>query len=175
MAAQLSEMNGPLARRLSACRKRATISLPVPLSPVIRTLASAGANCRARSSTPVMAAETQTSCLEGVLAACSMAAISSGVRRQGEEIPGTSSDRGNGRCGLGIDAVGDDRQMEALDLERLDQGRHVGGEVDEDEIGATTRAQARERGRGIGDPPDGSTSGRRHVDRARHFPPSRGR
>jgi hypothetical protein len=41
-AAQLTATNGPAARELSACRARAVTSLPVPVSPSISTVASAG-------------------------------------------------------------------------------------------------------------------------------------
>jgi hypothetical protein len=41
-AAQLTATNGPAARALAACRARAVSSLPVPVSPTIRTVASAG-------------------------------------------------------------------------------------------------------------------------------------
>src|ERR1019366_3848426 len=44
-AAQLMATNGPCRRGLSACSVRATISLPVPLSPVISTHALLGPAC----------------------------------------------------------------------------------------------------------------------------------
>ncbi len=44
-AAQLMATNGPCRRVLSACSERATSSLPVPLSPVIRTHARLGPAC----------------------------------------------------------------------------------------------------------------------------------
>jgi hypothetical protein len=43
IAAQLTVTNGLSCRRLLACTARATSSLPVPLSPVISTVASVGA------------------------------------------------------------------------------------------------------------------------------------
>src|SRR5207245_8258106 len=43
MAAQLTATNGPLRRGESSCTVRATSSLPVPLSPVMKSVASVGA------------------------------------------------------------------------------------------------------------------------------------
>jgi len=43
MAAQFTATNGPLARGDSSCSVRAASSLPVPLSPLIRTAAGVGA------------------------------------------------------------------------------------------------------------------------------------
>src|SRR5690554_7179834 len=42
MAPQLTTTNGASRRALRSCKSRATISLPVPLSPIINTLASVG-------------------------------------------------------------------------------------------------------------------------------------
>lgn len=44
-APQLTATNGPLRRPLRLWMWRATSSLPVPVSPMIRTLASLGATC----------------------------------------------------------------------------------------------------------------------------------
>jgi hypothetical protein len=46
-AAQLTAMNGPAARALSSWRARAMISLPVPFSPVMSTVALVSATARA--------------------------------------------------------------------------------------------------------------------------------
>ena len=43
MAAQFTSIKGPLALLLFSCSQRATNSLPLPLLPVIKTLASVGA------------------------------------------------------------------------------------------------------------------------------------
>ena len=43
MAARFTATMGRLLRALSACRVRATSSLPVPVSPVMSTVASVGA------------------------------------------------------------------------------------------------------------------------------------
>ena len=78
IAAQLRATKGPRARRLRSCRKRATISLPVPLSPVTSTQASEGANCWARRSTWSMRGSSETSSRLLGLTVSRRAAISSG-------------------------------------------------------------------------------------------------
>ena len=57
MAAQLTGTNGRSARRLLAWTALATSSLPVPLSPVIRTVASVGAILTIRPRTSRTACE----------------------------------------------------------------------------------------------------------------------
>ena len=54
-AAQLTATNGALARVLNRCIAFATSSLPVPLGPVMRTVASVGAAARIISKTGCMA------------------------------------------------------------------------------------------------------------------------
>ena len=61
IAPQFSATNGSSARSLSSCRARAATSLPVPLSPVIRTVICVPAARRRRSETRAMAGEAPTS------------------------------------------------------------------------------------------------------------------
>ena len=56
-SAQLSGTNGLFLRGLLMCRALATSSLPVPLSPVIRTEADVGAICRSLATTECIAGE----------------------------------------------------------------------------------------------------------------------
>ena len=58
MAAQFTEMKGLPLRRDFRCTWRATISLPEPLSPVIRIEASEGATCSAMLMTAFIAASS---------------------------------------------------------------------------------------------------------------------
>ena len=57
MAAQFSAKNGPWARVLSRWMARAATSLPVPLSPVISTVARVGATWPSKYQTSFMAAD----------------------------------------------------------------------------------------------------------------------
>ena len=56
MAPQLTAMNGALARRLALCSARASNSLPVPLGPRIRMLASEPATSLASASNSAICA-----------------------------------------------------------------------------------------------------------------------
>src|SRR5262249_34984430 len=60
IAAQLTLTNGPLARRDQMWMERASNSLPVPVSPVTRTVESVGATFRARACTACNAADAPT-------------------------------------------------------------------------------------------------------------------
>ncbi len=60
IAAQFTLMNGPSARSLASCSARATSSLPVPLSPRMRTRAGVGATSLICSRMAWMAAESPT-------------------------------------------------------------------------------------------------------------------
>ncbi len=60
-APQLTATNGAAARALRSCRYRATSSLPVPVSPVMRTVASVGATCSSRVSSSRERGSSKTS------------------------------------------------------------------------------------------------------------------
>ncbi len=77
MAAQFKETKGPCARLLWAWTKRAMTSLPTPLSPLMSTLASAGATRRASSTTSRMAGSAPMSPTFSPLAAAIIAAMRS--------------------------------------------------------------------------------------------------
>ncbi len=79
IAAQLTATNGPWLRRPRAWSARATTSLPVPLSPVTRTVASDAATRARRSSTSCIAGLLPMSSPQGAAAstACRSRATSS--------------------------------------------------------------------------------------------------
>ena len=78
MAAQFSATNGPAARRERRWMCRASTSLPVPDSPVIRMLASDAATCSARRTAASIAGSRAIMACVSPDAASRMAAIRSG-------------------------------------------------------------------------------------------------
>ena len=62
-----------------------------------------------------------------------------GIGRQRDVFLGARLDGAHRRLGVGADTVGDDRNADALVLERFDESRDVEFHVDHDEIGALPR------------------------------------
>ena len=77
-----------------------------------------------------------------------------GVGRQRDVFLGAGADGVDGSGGIGLGAAGDDRNVEALGVERGDQAGDVDHHIDEEQIGAAAGAEARHRdldARGVGD------------------------
>ena len=64
-----------------------------------------------------------------------------GIGRQRHIFRGAGADRFDGGAGIGLDAAGDDRHMNALCFKFRDQLRDVAGDVDHQQIGAAAGAQ----------------------------------
>ena len=138
-------MNGFLARCERACTKRASTSLPVPLSPVISTEASEPAICWASLTTRAI----------DVVAIDHVAGVvGDGREHRGDQIRigrqrdvflGAGMDGAHRGARVVADAAGDDRHMDALGVERGDQVADVDGDVDHQQVGAAAGAQHGER------------------------------
>jgi hypothetical protein len=64
-----------------------------------------------------------------------------GIGRQRDVFLGAGMDRGNRGAGVVLDAAGDDRHVDVLELELLDQGADVDRDLDHQEVGALAGAQ----------------------------------
>ena len=77
-----------------------------------------------------------------------------GVGRQRDVFLGAGADGVDRGGGVGLGAAGDDRDVDALGIERGDEAGDVDHHVDEQQIGTAAGAEARERdldGRGVSD------------------------
>ena len=83
MAAQFTEMKGSFDRLLFVWINRASTSLPVPDSPVTKTLASDGAICAANFSVPAIKGSLKITDVCSSDTACRIAAIISGFGGKG--------------------------------------------------------------------------------------------
>ena len=117
IAAQLTEMNGPLARRERAWMWRASTSLPVPHSPVISTEASDAATCSASLTTVRHACRDRSSRVVSSATAARMAAIRSGSGGSGMNSFAPARMAATAARASLADAAGDDRHVDALGVE----------------------------------------------------------
>ena len=68
-----------------------------------------------------------------------------GIGRQRDVFLGAGVDRGDRGAGVVLDAAGDDRHVDVLELELLDQIADVERDLDHQQVGALAGAQHRER------------------------------
>ncbi len=123
MAAQLIEMKGVSARLDWAWRYLAITSLPVPLSPVISTLASDGAIWSASLTTRAMAGSRKRKSLASRGHGGDHGGDQLGVGRQGDVFLGAGADGVDGGGGIGLGAAGDDRNDGCARLRARRSGR----------------------------------------------------
>ena len=97
MAAQFSATNGPAARRERRWMWRASISLPVPDSPVISTEASDSATCSARRTVAAMSGVAHHQCVGLAGGGLQDRGDQVGVGRQRQELPRAVADRAHRR------------------------------------------------------------------------------
>ena len=124
--------NGRLARSLLKCRTLAARSLPVPLSPVSRTVdAGLAATLRSRSRSAPIAADSPT--MRSSAKGCAWLARSMRTSRRSRVVS-------SARSTIERDVVEVERlvgEVVGADLHRLDRGVHrgVGGQQDDDDVG----------------------------------------
>ena len=67
------------------------------------------------------------------------------IGRQGQELAGACPDRRHGQTRLGVDAIGHDRQVDALGRHLVDQEADILADVDQQQLGTLPLAQAAQR------------------------------